>query len=188
MMLLCLYHAFHITDGAEWLGKLLSCFVTERKHRLIKRAALYVFRHMEHTVLVDVINTMFQQIEHGADLYRACFLVSPRLVEFQGVRLYRSGAAVLRIGHVARGDLIITNTGVVAKIVTFMRKDSVECLLDIFAEVDVYPCVNGDLKYASSARSTRRFLDCKTFVDCLIWLEESPGLIRISIPPALLFK
>ena len=31
-----LHHMHHIIDGIEWLGKSLSCFVTERKHRTIK--------------------------------------------------------------------------------------------------------------------------------------------------------
>jgi hypothetical protein len=52
-----MHHMFHIPDGMESLGKLLSCFVTERKHKMIKAAALHVFRHFEHTVLTDVVNT-----------------------------------------------------------------------------------------------------------------------------------
>ena len=38
------HHLFHIADGIEFLNKLLSCFVTERKHRMAKRAALHIFR------------------------------------------------------------------------------------------------------------------------------------------------
>ena len=50
------HHQFHIIDGMLWVGKLLSCFVTERKHKMIKRCALYIFRNLEHTVLRDVVN------------------------------------------------------------------------------------------------------------------------------------
>ena len=55
------HHMCHIPDGMEWLGKLLSCFSTERKHKMIKRAALYIFRHMEHTVLTDIVNNTLRR-------------------------------------------------------------------------------------------------------------------------------
>ena len=73
-----MHRIFHIPDGALWLGKLLSCFVTERKQTMVKRAALYTFRDIEHTVLADVVNTTFQQIIGGHDLYTDAFLVTPR--------------------------------------------------------------------------------------------------------------
>jgi hypothetical protein len=184
------HHAMHIVDGMDWLGKLLSCFVTERKHRLIKRAALYIFRHMEHTILVDVVNTMFQQIIGGLDLYKPCFLIHPKAIALDGNHFLRSSAAVMRIGHVEHGDLVVTKCGAVAKIVCFWRRDSAEAAAahQLFAEVDVYPSLNNDIRYAATTRSKRRFLDCHSFVDSLIWLEDSPGIIRISLPPALLFE
>ena len=36
-----IHHMFHIVDAMEWTGKLLCCFVTERKHREIKAAAIF---------------------------------------------------------------------------------------------------------------------------------------------------
>ena len=74
------HHMFHIVDGMLWLGRLLSCFVTERKHREIKAASLHVFRHLEHTVLRDVINKSMEQILDGHDLYTKEFLVNPTAV------------------------------------------------------------------------------------------------------------
>ena len=45
-------HAFfeHAISDAIRVGKVLSCFVTERKHRATKRAALFVFRSIDNTV------------------------------------------------------------------------------------------------------------------------------------------
>ena len=68
-----LHHMHHIIDHMEWLGKLVSCFVTERKHRQIKDAALHVFRYMEHTVLVDVVKQMCQQLPvHAGSSLKLC--------------------------------------------------------------------------------------------------------------------
>ena len=44
-----IHHLHHVIDSMRWVGKLLSCFVTERKHRSVKDAALHVFRHRTHS-------------------------------------------------------------------------------------------------------------------------------------------
>ena len=46
----------HIVADVCGTGKLLSCFVTGRKHRITKRAALHMFRHIELTVLAVDMN------------------------------------------------------------------------------------------------------------------------------------
>ena len=48
-----LHQLMHLIDNIAYLRKLLSCFVTERKHRATKRAALFVFRHIDNTVIKD---------------------------------------------------------------------------------------------------------------------------------------
>eukprot|EP00959_Pyramimonas_sp_CCMP1952_P358253 7501357-Pyramimonas_sp.AAC.1 len=43
------HQALHLLENMRYVGKWLSCFVTERKHRITKRCALYVFRHIDNT-------------------------------------------------------------------------------------------------------------------------------------------
>ena len=100
-----LHHMHHIIDHMEWIGKLLSCFVTERKHRQVKDAALHVFRYMEHTVLVDVVNQMCQQLVDGHDLFSNMFLVNGRPCKLQP-EVMSSPRAVLECGMVAAGDVL----------------------------------------------------------------------------------
>jgi hypothetical protein len=76
-----LHHMRHIIDGMLWLGKLLSCFVTERKHRTVKASALHVFRHIAHTVLADVVNKNCEQLISGHDLFKRELLVSPMKIQ-----------------------------------------------------------------------------------------------------------
>ena len=180
-----MHHIFHIPDGMEWLGKLLSCFVTERKHKMIKRAALYVFRHIEHTVLTDVVNTTFEQIISGHDLYTDAFLVTPRDCNIGGIHFRTSRAACLRIGHVSVGDLVIRSDALVGRVVKFWQRASDNF---IALEVDAYACVNDDIRFVSTAQTTREFFDHKSIVDSLIWFEDSPALLRIAVPPALLYR
>jgi hypothetical protein len=181
-----MHHMFHIPDGMELLGKLLSCFVTERKHKMIKAAALHVFRHFEHTVLTDVVNTTFQQIKNGHDLYRESFLVFPQELLICGIGFLTSRKACIRIGHVQVGDVVVNIDGVVGCVVKFWQ----QCGGDdrIVVQVDVYPCLNNDIRYASKAQSYRSFMEDRTIVDAVLWIDDSPGIIRICVPPSLLYR
>jgi hypothetical protein len=180
-----MHHIFHIPDGMDWLGKLLSCFVTERKHKMIKRAALYIFRNLEHTVLTDVVNTTFQQVISGHDLYSETFLIMPHDCEIGGLDFRRSRAACCRIGHVAVGDLVVNVHGCVGCIVCCWQKASDNLIV---LEVDAYPCLNDDVRFVSKAQASKSFFELREIVDSLIWIEESPGIIRICLPPALLYR
>ena len=180
-----MHHAFHIPDGMEWLGKLLSCFVTERKHKLIKKAALYIFRHLEHTVLTDVINTTFQQVISGHDLYSEAFLIMPHECHISGIDFRRSRTACTRIGHVAAGDLVINVRGRVGCVISCWQRTSDNLIV---LEVDIYPCLNNDIRFASKAQAVRGFFEHLDIVDTLLWIEDSPGIVRVSIPPALLYR
>ena len=181
------HHLFHVVDGMVHLRRLLSCFVTERKHRVIKASALWVFRHIEHTVLHDVLNKSIVQILDGHDLYNEAFLAGPvKSIELASVVFRRSRKCVLRIGQVSAGDLIINDSGDVAKVLSVFQQSigDVELLL----EVDVYPSINGDIRCRATDRSCRRFFRSSSIIDVLIWYEQSPNSIRCAIPPALLYK
>ena len=69
----------HIADSFAVLGKCLSCFVTERKHREIKKSAVKVFRNFEHTTLLDSLNHQVQQFTEGNDLFKGEFLANVKL-------------------------------------------------------------------------------------------------------------
>ena len=117
------HHLFHVVDGMVHLRRLLSCFVTERKHKLIKSSALHVFRHLEHTVLHDAMNKSIVQILDGHDLYKEAFLVAPvTSIELATVVFRRSSKCALRIGLVSAGDLIINASGDVAKVVSVFQQ------------------------------------------------------------------
>ena len=180
------HHLFHVVDGMVHLGRLLSCFVTERKHKAIKASALWVFRHLEHTVLHDVLNKSIVQILDGHDLYKEAFLVAPvTSIELASVVFRRSRKCVLRIGLVSAGDLIINDEGDVAKVLSVFQQSIEDELL---LEVDVYPSINGDTRCRARDRSHRRFFKASSIIDVLIWYEDSPNIIRCAIPPALLYK
>ena len=50
--------------------------VTERKHRLVKSAALFVFRSLEHTTLAHILNDQCEQVIEGHSLFQKRFFIS----------------------------------------------------------------------------------------------------------------
>ena len=159
------HHLFHVVDGMLQLHRLLSCFVTERKHKAIKASALHVFRHIEHTVLYDILNKSIVQIKEGHDLFTETFLVAPvQSIELASVVFRRSRKCVLRIGEVSAGDLIINDSGDVAKVLSVFQQ-SID--VELFLEVDVYPSVNGDPRCRATDRSHRRFFKASSIIDVL---------------------
>ena len=178
------HQAFHIVDGMYALDRLLSCFVTERKHKIIKSAAVYVFRHLEHTVLQDVLSTHMRQITDGHDLYSATFLICPFDVILGGIAFRRARSGCVRIGHVSAGDLVITTDGRVGKILSLWQRVADE---HTFLEVDSYPSINNDTRFRATTRATKDFFESAELVDALIYVDESPGIIRFSLPAQMLY-
>ena len=50
------HHLLHLEENIDQIGFLLSCFVTERKHRSVKRAGLWTFSKYEHTLIADIVH------------------------------------------------------------------------------------------------------------------------------------
>ena len=126
------------------------------------------------------------QILDGHDLYKEAFLVAPvQSIELASVVFRRSRKCVLRIGEVNAGDLIINDSGDVAKVLSVFQQSLDD---ELVLEVDVYPAINGDTRCRATDRSHRRFFKASSIIDVLIWYEDKPNIIRCAIPPALLYK
>ena len=112
-----------------------------------------MFRHIEHTVLHDLVNQTFQQAQDGGDLYRTHFLIHGQGTSLAGQAFHQSRSAMLKIGHISAGDLVIDTNGVVGKLIKCWQKvDSPEIIL----ELDTYRCVNNDAKIHSMTQRRPR--------------------------------
>ena len=174
-----LHHMRHIVDGILWLGKSLSCFVTERKHRSIKAAALHVFRHIEHTVLADVINKQCEQMVEGMDLFKERFLVDAREVQSG---LMRSRHAVLACGSLQRNDVVWLKDSKCGRINTFYECDS-----SIIVDIDLFANVDGNIRLLDENRHSQSFVDAGSIVDACIWYYDRPGVLKVCVPVICLF-
>ena len=178
-----IHHMHHVLDGMMWLGKLLSCFVTERKHRLVKDCALHVMRHIEHTVLADVVNTQCVQMTDGTTLWQEFSLVNPKTID---VALYTnvkcSTQAIITFGFARQGDLIWCKGSRCCRLRSFY-----ETTVAVFAAVCFLRNNDGGaLCMFHEDASIVEFIDCREFIDAVMWYRDSPGIIKVVIPPIVL--
>ena len=178
-----LHHMHHIIDHMLWLGKLLACFVTERKHRMVKESALHVFRYMEHTVLVDIVNKHCEQITSGFDLFKHTFLVQPQACKMQP-DIKRSSTAVLPCGRAAKNDVCFFSDMTCGRILAFFFISGQH-----FVEVALLGIVGNDPSLRTHESTATRFVECRFLVDTCIWhFTSRTGIIRVCVPPILLLR
>ena len=121
-----LHQALHIPENMQSLGALLSCFPTERKRRTVKSAALHVFRHYEHTVLLDMLNVHIDYFSDETVYEEMCLRPPLRRWQHEGLALLRSETAQLPCGEVRKGDLVLCRNGEVAEVLAFWTSAGVQ--------------------------------------------------------------
>ena len=173
-----IHHMHHIIDGMVWLGKLLSCFVTERKHRTIKDSALHVFRHIEHTVLADVINKQCHQVVEGTDLFNETFLVDAR--ELSNGML-RSNKAVLAVGSMKANDIVWLKDARCGSVLMFYQVQDV-----IVISVNIFSDFMGDPAKFDERQAMQTFIDPRAILDVCTWFYDDELIIKVAIPPLFL--
>ena len=179
------HHMLHIVEAMLWVGRLLSCFVTERKHRQLKQIAVHIYRHFEHTVLTDVLNQSIQQVLSGHDIYTEEFLICPKNTTLSAIAFRVARRYIGRVGEISAGDLVIDNRAHVGKVVGIYQRVSDGL---VFLKVDAYPCIGGDVAWRATDRQYPDFFESTAIIDVLIWYYDSPSIVRFSVPPALLHR
>ena len=98
------HHLLHLPEDLQHLGLVLSCFVTERKHRDWKRTSIWAFRHVEHQSTFDFVNYCVQEFVSGRFSFKPMYLVNPeQLVDAWSV----SWQAITLAECVHRGDVVV---------------------------------------------------------------------------------
>ena len=177
------HHMLHLPEVFARLGRVVSCFTAERKHRASKRAALYVFRHLEQTVMADLINAQCQQMTEGHNLFRKSFLAHPRVMTLLGDELHRSTQAVLICGYLFAGDVVYIEGGTLARIVAFWKKPTSSTIVAHCTEMTM---TVGHRRYIDS--STPLFVTTETIVDACIYRPLGMGVLRVWLPFAARFR
>ena len=132
--------AMHLVTDFIRIGKCLSTFVTERKHRMTKKAALHVFRHLEVTVLRDLVNRQCQTVSSNvASFFMQSYMVSPCSVNIDGSTFVCSRAVNTACGLLKIGDIVFLRRGAVGMIKQFWAESSTSDL--VVATIHEYACI-----------------------------------------------
>ena len=180
-----LHHLMHIPDNISFLGKLLSCFVTERKHRATKRSALFIFRHIDNTVVNDMVNRQCAAIQDNTNLlFQSKFMVAPKTCNLAGTSFRRSKEAVIGCGLLRTGDIICMSANRLGKLVWFW---SYQGNAVISAHVELYEKVS--MCRWSTSNPTTSIVDTDCIIDaCMYCMEGDESIFviqpfRLSLPP-----
>ena len=186
------YHdLFHVPDHIRSIGKLVSCFVTERRHRSVKTPAAHIYNNYETTLTAAQLCKMYGQLSDSS--FRATYLDHPMPVTPEVSRMitdsvdndvagpfFVSNSAHLVCGHVKRGDIVmLDDRSSIGEVQTFF-----ECTAagrqSILAFICVYLRMNAR-QYAKDG-SQAIVVECSRVIAPLIWAPDGAA-IRIILPP-----
>jgi hypothetical protein len=176
------HHMLHFVDHGRDVGKLLSCFVTERKHKKVKAAATWNFRHFEHTVLRTLVFQQADVIVHE-NLFKVAYLENPHPFVANGAQLIRATHATLRCGQVKADDLIVCRTSAerfVAKVLCFFSvhgDDHIDVMVSRFLSVP-----GCERTWSSPPCDAPTLVSALDIVSAVIYANRGGGRVRI-VPP-----
>lgn len=171
-----LHQLMHIPENMNELGCLVSCFPTERKHRVVKDVGLHTFRHYEHTVLHDLLAQHLTRIEDVSQFANTA-LINPQEVEVGDIRVLTSPSAKLPCCQVARGDLILHSGTQIAEVVSFWSSDNI-----VFAQAIPLQRAGSDLWWSRQVGQTS-FIDSSDIECPVAWAQLRRAAVRVCIPP-----
>ena len=175
-----LHQLHHVPDGIAFLGKVIACFTCERKHRSVKRSAVNVYRHFEHTTIVDMLNNMAEELGN-CDIFAEQALVRcPRTVDVHGMCIDVAKSCLCHCGEIHDTDVIVFANSQVGRAVAFWKHPaSITLAVQFILLTRVAPHV--DVFHQSA---TVMFAPVSDVIDAVIWLPLHDGMIRVGMPPS----
>ena len=175
-----LHHLQHVIDMVATLGKLVACFTCERKHRSVKRSAINVYRHFEHTTIVDMLNTMATELREHDIFAEQCLIRQPRVVTVGTDVIHTARSCLCHCGELHEYDIIVFITGHVGRATSFWVHPAATSHAVQFrllrrhtAGVDVF-IDTGRVMFSPLA----------DVMDAVIHFPMTDGKIRVAMPPA----
>jgi hypothetical protein len=110
------HHMYHLLDHMAGAGKLLSCFVTERKHRTTKAATNHTYGSYEPALVRDMLNAQVTSASEES-LFAPDALLSPSPARGPAANDWCCATrARLACGAIQSGDLVFTEARQVGEV------------------------------------------------------------------------
>ena len=185
-------HLLHIPTDLWDLGIFISCFVTERMHKDLKLAVLFVYRNVEHTTTANWANWYMQECISGRSKFQRNIMKIPILRHApDGTPFYFAREMVMHIiltGHV--GDIAMVSlddrsTFCVGRISGFYFVSlSKADLNDAYVEVELFSAFSDDWCEWETDSPSSVVLPVIRLAQLLTYMKRRKGVIRIALPSA----
>jgi hypothetical protein len=172
------HQMLHLHESIVRFNRVLSCFATERRHRITKKAALYVFRRLESTVVKDLINRMAESCCGHESLFKPTYLVRPQVTHVMHRALSHADNVVLACGGLKKGDILYCSSRGAACLVGRVERFW-ECNQIIVVRIASFRCTNNDHRYWNTDAPVSLFVESSKVVDAVAWRQHTANVIRI---------
>ena len=182
------HHLFHVVDHARNMNRLISCFVTERKHKTIKHIANHLFRNFETALTTDLLNLTVERYSTRPGLFCPESLHNPRPMTGAAQQAILRGAGIgslstsfradLTCGCIDKADFIMLPNRSVGRVVVFAATgEGIEATI---------VCVVTPLRCIGAHRHRHAGLqpivvNAADIVDSLVWYEDGEDVC--VLPP-----
>ena len=169
----------HVHQNGVHLGKVLSCFVTERKHRAIKSAGTWTFRNYEHTLLRQVLHDQTEAMADGTIFAEQCLLRHSKQA-VDRAEVFSASSASLLCGQVHRNDVVVLRGGAVVDVRGFwaLRLPSA----DVFAKVSRLSSTPTPTVWVRDGSVGDELVPVCDIVRPVVYAEHAGGRVRILHP------
>jgi hypothetical protein len=172
------HHTLHLTKDARKVGKMLTCFVTERKHIDTKAAAVWVFSHVEHSVSTAMINRQIHACTQCDHLYMPCTMMNATSTgEYTMSREVASP-----VGRLHVSDIVFVEGAGAGRLEQFYGRGT-----EIVAVVSMFTPTGDPCKWLTAVTGVK-FIEISKIVSALSYYPESGGVIIIVLPVLLLIN
>ena len=142
-----------------------------------------VFRHIEHTVLANVVNKQCEQLISGHDLVKRELLVPPMKIQWAIDGSLRSGAAVTPCGQLRQNDIVWLKGASCGRINWFYDYRG-----EMYVDVNMMAHVENDPSKFDENIAVQTYVQATAIVDALVWFYEAPSIIKVCVPAIVLLS
>lgn len=172
------HHMMHLHDHSARLGCIISCFVTERKHKVVKSTGTWSFNKYEHTVTRSVLFKQLQALSDTA-FYDEASVLNGDKTSADGVELVRATAARLACGEIRRADIVVCQDRSVVEIIGFLKLSGVPVVMAY--GIRLVP-THVPTEWSRTGAAEHVF-DASHIVKPMVFAPRNRDVIRILRPP-----
>ena len=171
------HHALHLVDNYRNIGRILSCFVTERKHKTIKSAAIYGFKHVEETITTLIVNEMFEKASKN-ELLNCIELLNPKIIDAGALCTRRSAQARLHCGVVHAGDVVQLESGEAGVVQDFWQES---LAAPILMRIAIYTRLQSPCMFHTRYSEAATLVEASFVLQAVGWAPQGPHVARLLL-------